>query len=149
MKKTILAIITFVTMAGSSFANNDPKPVKQYIETLKREFAGASDISLQGNADFEIASFKLNGTVMFAYFTREGELTAVIRNILSDDLPLLLYSDIKSNYQQYWISSLYEAVKDGESHYFITLENGDNRIILKSVSGTSWIVESRTKKLLV
>jgi hypothetical protein len=146
MKKTILAIFTFLMMAGSSFANNDPKPAKQYIESLKKEFPSATDISLQANADFEMASFKLNGTVMFAYFTREGELKAVIRNILSDELPLLLYNDLKSNYQQFWISSLYEAVNDGESHYFMILEDSEHRILMKSVNATIWIVEAKAKK---
>jgi hypothetical protein len=48
--------------------------------------------------DFVRATFTMDGSVLFAYFQPDGEMIAVTRNILSDQLPINLMVTLKNKY---------------------------------------------------
>ena len=76
----------------------------------------------------------------------DGNLLAISRNITSSQLPISLMTELKKNYRGYWISDLFEMVMSNETSYYITLENGDQKLVLKSHSGVSWDVYKKEKK---
>jgi hypothetical protein len=71
---------------------------------------------------------------------------AVVRNILSDQLPIGLLTSFKSNYGKYWVSSLFEMSSDGQTSYYATLENSCETLVLKSNGFNEWAVYQKEKK---
>ena len=84
--------------------------------------------------------------MLFAYYNESGDLVAITRNITTDQLPISLLTSLKKNYSDYWVSDLFEMVSNGESNYYITLENADHKLVLKSEDFSSWSTYRKEKK---
>jgi hypothetical protein len=52
-------------------------------------------------------------------------------------LPIALQAELKSNYDAYWISDVFEVANETGTSYYITLETADTQLVLKS-EGDSW-----------
>jgi hypothetical protein len=141
MKKTIIITTTLFLALGFTAvrANNDNGLSPQISNSFNKVFANASDVNWQKKDTYTIASFTLNNQVLHAYYSPKGKLDSVVHNILSDNLPVLLLAQLK-NYNGYWISELYESVTNGHSSYYATLENADQKIMLKSALSKNWDV---------
>ena len=147
MKQVILSIATMLMMGVSAFAgNNDEVINQQAVRTFKRDFSTASNISWESRNGYARATFSLNGQVLFAYYDTNGDLQAVVRNIVSDQLPINLLSEVKKEYGDYWISDLFEMATDNSTTYYITLENSEKRIVLKSEGTNYWSVYNKIRK---
>jgi hypothetical protein len=83
---------------------------------------------------------------MFAYYNEDGDLMAVVRNILSEQLPINLQTELKKKYNDRWISDLFEMASEGQTSYFVTVENADETITLRSTDFNSWSVYKKVKK---
>jgi hypothetical protein len=57
-----------------------------------------------------------------------------------------LQTNLKNNYSNYWISDLYEVAKPENTSYYITLENADQKIVLKSTGGSNWTIHKKSNK---
>ena len=147
MKKTILAtaVILMVGLTGA-FANNGEEVNQKVAASFSKDFETAKNVQWQRQKDYEKATFSLNNQVLFAYYNENGELLAVIRNILSENLPISLYSDIRKNYSEFWISDLFEMASEDQTTYYISLEKSDETLILKSVDHNQWVVYKKIKK---
>jgi hypothetical protein len=137
--------VMLTTGLTSAFANNADDVNKSAISSFNKEFLNAKNVSWQQNKDYSKATFSLNNHVMYAYYDGQGELMAVIRNILSDQLPIHLLTDLKNDYSKYWISELFEMATEDQTTYYSTLENADEKLILKS-DGNNWTVYKKEKK---
>lgn len=135
-----------IAVGTTAFAKDEETVNQQVLTNFKKEFVNAKDVSWQNNRDFVKATFSLNDQVMFAYYTPGGELIAITRNISSDKLPISLLTSLKKNYSDYWITDLFEAVTNGNGAYYITLQNADVEVILKSDEFGGWETFKRTKK---
>jgi hypothetical protein len=147
MKKYIVTIIALFiimsstkTMAQSSFLS------KAVITSFATQFEKASDVSWKVTDNFNKATFRINNQYMDAFFSNEGTLIAMSHNILSSELPIQLQLGIMRNYPGTWISDLFEYVVDGNSSYYITLENKDEKFILESTDNSDWHLYKRTIK---
>lgn len=146
MKKRILTwLLLVVVSTGSAFANEETVN-QQVLNSFKKEFADAKDVNWQNSKEYIKATFSLNDQVMFAYYNPEGELLAISRNISSEKLPISLLTSLKKNYGGYWITNLFEMVADGNGTYYITLENADVEMVLKSDEFGSWELYKKSKK---
>ena len=148
MKKLFLSIAAVLTMGLSSFAGVNDEVNHQAAQAFKKDFTNATNVSWeQTQQGYVRATFCLNDQVLFAYYNTNGELKAVVRNITSDQLPLSLLTELKKSYNNdYWISDLFEVATDDQTNYYITLENSDKKIVLKSEGTTSWNVFTKSKK---
>ncbi len=148
MKRTILSIGMMLTIAltTSAFANDNERMTQKAKESFNSNFTGTKAVIWQNQGEFVNATFTINDMVMYAYFNENGDLMAVTRNILSDQLPISLITDLKKNYSNHWISDLFEMAADGQTSYYITLENADETLILKSNDFNSWSVYKKIKR---
>jgi len=94
---------------------------------------------------FTKLTFKLDDVVMFAFYSDNGQLLAVTRNIVSSQLPFALRISLKNDYEGYWITELFEFSGDSDSAYYVSLENADKKVVLRS-TGDGWEEYSSTKK---
>src|SRR6202000_1552673 len=105
--------IAIVLMMGvSAFAankNDDGIANQQAVRSFKKDFATASNIVWEQKENFTKATFTLNGQVLFAFYNNNGDLQAVVRNIKSDQLPINLLASLKKDYNDYWITDLFEV----------------------------------------
>jgi len=146
-KQVILSIATVIMMGFSAFAGtNDEVVNQQAAQSFKKDFANARNISWEKKQDYVKVTFSLNDQVLFAYYNTSGELQAVVRNIVSDQLPITLLTDLKKEYGDFWISDLFEVATDDQTTYYVTVENANKTIVLKSDGSSSWNVYSKTKK---
>ncbi len=146
VKRSILAAALFLTVGiTSAFA----APTDELNSTLKtafqKDFRKAELISSEITKDFTRLTLKINGTVLFAYYTDNGDLLAVVHNITANQLPLHLLLKVRNDYGKFWISDLFEYNANGASTYYITLENADYKITLRSSDG-DWDVYNKVVK---
>ncbi len=147
MKKLLAAaVLGSVLLMNTAFANRNDDVNFQVENSFKKEFTQAKEVSWQKTDSYCKAAFKINNEVMTAFFTYEGELMGVVRNILSTQLPINLQASLKKDYGDYWITELFEFAKPDSNGYFITIQNADQSYTLQSVNGSSWTVYSKAKK---
>ena len=149
MKKSILtwALIVMVGVS-TSFAHGIEGVSEKVMNSFKKEFADAKDVQWESTKDFATATFTIHGQVMFAYYNGEGNQLALTRNIVASQLPITLLSDVKKNYSEYWISDLFEMSSNNETTYYITLETGDQKLVLKSNDSRNWEVFKKDRKVV-
>src|SRR5688500_5070553 len=147
MKKRILTLALLLSLSISSIFANTVEGVSQKVmNSFKAEFSNARDVRWESGKDFVKATFTLHEQIMFAYYSVDGEQIAVSRNIISSQLPLNLLTDLKKNYTGFWISDLFEMASKGDTSYYMTVENGDYSIVLKSNGSSGWEVYKKDKK---
>lgn len=134
-------------VAFSSFAHTGEEVNENILRSFNNEFAGAQDVNWEPGKTISKVTFRLNGQVMFAYYRESGDQVAVTRNIISTQLPITLLADLKRNYQEYWITDLFEISSDDNSNYYITLQSADQTIILKSSGLQNWQTFRKQKAL--
>lgn len=133
MKKGILSL-ALMLMIGitSTFAKNYEGVNQRVISSFQREFTNAKDVKWESSKEFAKATFSLNGQIMFAYYSEEGQLLAMTRNIQSSQLPINLLNNLKKDYNSFWITDLFEMASGNETAYYVTLESSDSMVVLKS-----------------
>jgi hypothetical protein len=149
MKKILFALaLVLTTGLTSAFANKGEDINQGALASFKSDFANATNISWQHQKAYSKATFTLNDQVMFAYYSNENnELLAVERNILSQQLPINLFTSLKKDYSDYWISGLFEMALQDHTSYYVTLENSNETIVLKAVGANTWTIYSKSRKL--
>lgn len=148
MKKFLLSIATVLMMGAGAFAakNDDGIANQQAVRSFKKDFINAKNTVWEQKDNLTKATFSLNGQILFAYYNSNGELQAVVRNILSDQLPINLLSSLKNEYNDCWISDLFEMASNDQTTYYVTLETGEKKVVLRSQGTDSWEVYSKEKK---
>ncbi len=148
MKHRILTLAFAMTVSISSiFANNNEDVVNyRASSSFKKEFTQAQEVKWEKSKDFSKATFKMNDQLMVAYYNNEGVLLGVTRNITTSQLPLNLMNDVKKNYSKTWISDLFEVTTNEDTSYYITLEDADQKVVLKSNGAYGWSTFKKEKK---
>ena len=137
----------FITFIGSSFASNTNGVNKTVSNSFQQDFAQASEVKWESTKNFDKATFTLDGQTMFAYYSHSGDLIAVTRNIISTQLPGSQFKSLKKNYNGYWITDLFEVSSDNDTDYYITIENADYKIVLKSKNSGGWELYRKETKI--
>lgn len=155
MKKMILilviAVSTLSAFAGIAFGkpmatDGEEKVSPKALNAFKTEFNSAKEVEWTVGSDYYKATFVYNEKHVFAYYNENGELLGLTRYLSPNDLPISLQVNLKKNYQSYWISDLFEVAKNDGTAYYLTLENADTKIVLKSNAGSSWYIYNKLKK---
>ncbi len=134
-----IVVSTVCAFAGDSNVN------QQVLDAFKTEFSTAKEVEWSVAANYYKATFNYNGKYVFAFYNETGELLGLTRYMSPSDLPLSLQNNLRKGYENFWVSDLFEASKNESTNYYITLENADTKIILKS-SENKWESFSKIKK---
>jgi hypothetical protein len=146
MKKILIAMTLFFALTANAFAGED-EVKKEVLDAFNATFTTARDVTwIAGNKHYK-AAFQYYGMQMFAYYSTSGKLIGVTRHMSSTELPLFLLHSLKENYSNYWITNVVEESNKNGFSFYITLEDAQTRIILKSKHGSAWTVYSEQQKL--
>jgi hypothetical protein len=147
MKKRILMMVLLVsTLLTSAFANKTNGVNEKAVSSFRNEFKQAEEVKWEAGKDLAKVTFKLNDQVMVAYYSANGELVALTRNILSNQLPIHLMTSLSKNFEGYWISDLFEVSASENRSYYVTIENADYTLVLKSEDAGAWQLYKKTRK---
>jgi hypothetical protein len=137
-----LAVLTSLAVSAGT-----PDINTQVLAAFKNQFPSASETEWSTGSDYYKANFVYNNHYINAYYTPEGDFLATVRNISSVDLPVVLQASLKKSYADFWVSDLFEVSKNDGTSYSVTLENADEKIVLKSVNGSAWAIFKKTGKV--
>lgn len=144
MKNILFALVLLVS---SLAVNAEERNVNEKVlNAFKTEFTSASQVEWTTGPNYYKASFVFNNKHVFAFYNAEGRLLGLTRNITTSELPLKLQTELKKNYESYWISDLFEAAREEGTSYYLTLEDADTRLVLKASADNNWTVYEKTKK---
>lgn len=144
--KPLFILLTFLSsfFASSSYATD---PISsQAVKSFQQTFINAQNAVWTASENFYKVEFSMNGQVMTAFYNMQGEFAGVTRNIISTQLPVMLQAEVKKEYSEYWISELFELSNNNGTEYYLTLENADSKIVLKSSGHTSWYTYQKSRK---
>ena len=145
MKKILIVITILFTVAANAFATEE-KIKPEVLNAFKNKFSNAQDVTWIAGDNYYKAAFNYHGSRMFAYYTTTGKLMGVTRYISSTELPLFLRNTLKEKYTNYWITDVVEESNKNGFNYYITIQNADNKIVLKSKYGSDWTIYSKQQK---
>ena len=149
MKKRILTLVTaFVLIANITFANTGKSSVPESVTyAFNQSFSHAKMIGWDDYGNYYKATFMQRGKTMYAFYSDEAQFMGIAKNVLSDQLPVLLQAGIKNNFQGYWITDLVNYQVDGKNGFLVTIENADEKIVLKTDDDQHWQIYSKGSKL--
>lgn len=147
-KKIAFAAALLLTIGiSSSFATPHHRDRNDLVKaSFRKDFKKAELLGAEVKPTYTKLTIKMNDVIMYAYYSDNGNLLAVSRNIRSNQLPVQLMLELKRSYADYWISDLFELTGDGASNYYITVENADTRVTLRSCGSDAWEVYERKGK---
>ena len=137
MKPILIAVALLASTFTKSFAAEVPAVQPTVLKSFKTTFAGATEVGWSTTQDLYKAEFSLNGQYVTAYFKEDGSMQALIRHISVANLPIILQTALKNDYKGHWVTDIMEVTSDGGLQYYVTLENADAKVVLKS-SSTVW-----------
>lgn len=147
MKLLLVAITAVLSITNLKASASDEINVSAAVlSSFKSSFKNAADVTWKTSGNFYKADFVFNGQYATAYYDSTANLIAVTRNVSSLQLPVKLQSALKSSYEAYWISDLFELSDDNGTAYYVTVEDGDQTITLKSASTNEWSVYRKQRK---
>jgi hypothetical protein len=147
MKKVIVGLVLgAVLLVNSAFARKSETVNEKVQSAFKQEFVQAKEVNWVRTNTYFKAVFKMNDDVLTAFYTEDGEMMGVTRNLLSTELPINLQTSLKKEYNGYWVTDLFEFARPDASGYFITIENADQSITLQSSDGSNWSTYRKVKK---
>src|SRR3990170_6245885 len=136
MKKIIIMLAVAISSL-TAFAREENVSTT-VLNSFNKEFAGAKEVQWTNTNDYYKAAFVYNGQNVNAFYQLDGGLIAITRNISSLELPINLQTNLKNSYSKYWISDLFEVSNNEGTSYYITVENADSKIVLKSSGAGQW-----------
>lgn len=145
MKKIILTLAIAVSSLAA-FATEESVS-KNVLNSFNKEFTGAREVKWTVSTDYYRAAFLFNDQYITAFYDKNGDLMAMTRNISLLNLPLKLQTELRSDYADYWISDLFELSNADGTHYYITVEKAESKVVLRSESNTEWQVFKKMSKV--
>jgi hypothetical protein len=142
----MLALVMMITISVSNVFAGEKKVSPDVLQSFKTEFSGAKEVNWTVAENFYKAEFVWDGIYVTAFYSTEGEMLGLTRYISTTQLPINLMSSVKKNFSDYWVSDLFELNNKSGSSYYITLQNADYVVILKSTNGENWSEYEKTKK---
>ena len=145
MKRILLTLTLALSLISFSSFASSPEVSAAALESFQASFKQAQNVSWTVTDRYYKASFQLNGQFIAAYYDGDGKMIGMMRNISSLQLPLGLQAELKKKYENLWISDLFEMANEEGTTYYITLENADTQLVLKS-NGSEWDTFRKQRK---
>lgn len=146
MKKIFVSLSFILTAtASSTFANIVPDPAPGVEEVFKKEFAGAENVIWSQQENYQKATFILGGHRVIAYFNEDNEFAGCIRNILYDQLPLIVIKTVDKKFPGADLLEISEITNSEGTSYLLRIDVNNKELKVK-ISSDGNITESEKLK---
>lgn len=148
MKKFKIVLTAIVMLFASSAFAMGPENVSPKVKAaFESNFSKATRVNWEKTSDFYFASFTLDNVKVDAAYNEEGELIGTARGISAEQMPLNVSLAIAEKYDGYKVDkTAIELTYEGQTRYYITIENESQVLKLKCYSNADLEVESKSKK---
>jgi hypothetical protein len=140
MKKTSIAVILFLTVIGSTFAN---KVVPDFRGSahFRLHFPGATHIDHKVTGQFTEVNFTWNDLKLVVFYDRDGELIATCRIIPVGNLPLPLQISLQKQYEGFVPTEVteFDDANDGLCYYVTVTNDKVTYVLHVSVDGSIYV----------
>jgi len=144
--KLLLFTLTALLSFGSIKTNaQDVNMSAAVTNAFQSSFVNASNAQWKDCGSYYKVDFVMNGQYVTAYYGENANLLGVTKNISPVQLPVTLQASLKQSYEDYWISELFEVSNESGTTYYVTVEDGDCKVTLKSL-GNSWTTYKKQRK---
>ena len=147
MKLLIIALSLFTTVLAKTGYANETVITPVVLNNFQNSFADANNVSWSEVNGMYKARFYVNKQFITGYYNVDGDLVAMIKNISTSELPKSLQASLRNSIGQFWITDLFEIINEDGKSYYITLENADSQVVLKSESNKKWSVYKKGVKI--
>lgn len=137
MKKTFFAAALALLMMTSATFANAVTPPEKVVSTLYKDFTNVNNINWKETANFYKVSFTSDNKPLEAFYSFDGELIGLSRNLSIDQLPMNLIKEAKEKGANSQVAELFELQTDRGTEYFITFKNDKGGKTYKS-GGEIW-----------
>lgn len=133
MKKIFASLLIVAGTFFSSFAGTPTNPEinQKVLISFENNFCGVADVQWSNGDDYSRADFKIHGQEVSAYFSQEGKLLNMTRQLSVSQLPLNALNVLGKKYCGYNILEIVENTVGDESTLYITVEAADNFKVVK------------------
>jgi hypothetical protein len=139
MKKISIALMLFVTVIGTAFAN-DRKDLPDFkgSQHFTRNFPGATGIDCKITGLFTKVDFTWRELKLEVFYDKEGNLLATCRKIPFSNLPLALQLSLNTEYAGMTPTEVseFDDANDGLCYYVTVADTQKTYILRLSVSGS-------------
>jgi hypothetical protein len=148
MKKSIfgLALIGVFISASSFKGGGEEKINQQVLTSFQQEFKGATGVKWVAGNELDKAGFVLNESRVEAYFRHDGEFVGSVRNLLYNNLPLVVIKSITDRFNDAPVYEILEFNMNGDTFYYMTVETAAKKLQVKVSQSGDLTVVKRLKK---
>lgn len=144
--KPLFILMTFVSsfFVTSSHATDNVSAAA--IRSFENTFSTAKEAAWTSIDSYYRVQFLLSDQTITAFYTVDGKLMRVTRNISTLQLPVMLQAELKKEFPNHWVTDLREVSSDNGTEYYLTVENADTRTIVKSYNNSFWAFYQKQRK---
>ncbi|MCW3117729.1 MAG: hypothetical protein JWM28_1811 [Chitinophagaceae bacterium] len=142
--KKLFVILTILCSIYATSTYAQSKPPVLVLSSFQSSFDKAANITWSTAKDLYRADFILEDQKISAFFNEDGDLIASSRDVTLLQIPMSLKSNLKKQFRDYEVSSLFEVNKEDGIVYYATLANSKSRLMLESSSSGDWIANKKT-----
>ena len=146
-KTGLTAIVMLFATSAFAIGDGNENVSPRVKAAFENDFSKASRVSWEKTNDFYFASFTLNNVKTDAAYNEAGELVGTSRKISADQMPLCISLALAEKYDGYKVDkTALELTYEGQTRYYITVENKNQVVKLKCFSNGDLEVENKAKK---
>ncbi|MBO9682631.1 MAG: hypothetical protein J7502_08190 [Flavisolibacter sp.] len=119
MKKILLAAIVF----ASSFTAMADDPSQRVLDAFNKTFPNVKEVAWTENEQSFEVKFKQNEILAKVTYDKEGNILKTLRYYYEQNLPLLIFSKVKTKFADKKIFGVTEESSEGGTFYHIVLED--------------------------
>lgn len=146
MKKIFFAALIAVAFTGSAFAAGSSAINYNVATNFKTTFKGATDVQWTVKSDFVKATFVIDNQRVEAFYKPEGEMIGTATAVTIDQLPLSAKRSFAKKYSGYNVTEAIHFEGAEENAYYISAENGQEKVIIKVGENNQVSVFSKTSR---
>ena len=147
MKKFLVTATLAVALVSGTYAS-DVKVSSRIESAFKKEFSSAYNPRWESvGGGIYHAGFFLNGVLMEAYYSEDGELLSFARHITRDQLPLIAEKSISDKFGAAEVKNIREFVSGSETSYFATVETDKKAVEVRVFANGSIQILKKLKSV--
>jgi hypothetical protein len=142
MKKISIALMLFLTVAGSSFANGqEGLPEFKGEKHFTENFPGATNVDCKTTERYTKVDFTWRELKLEVFYDKEGNLIATCRQIPFENLPLTLQLNVNKEYPGFVPTDVSEFndANDGLCYYMTVTNEATTYLLHISLNGSIYV----------
>lgn len=146
MKNLFFTALLALGLTTSAFATDENKISILTRETFNSEYKGAEEVEWSVKPDYVKATFTVEGERLHVFYDKRGTKIGSSHHVALEDLPLSARRIIAKKYPNYNITEALVFNGVDEDSFYLSAENGSEKVILKINDASTVSTFKKTRK---